>query len=84
MIVRFVYQPLLRLTMKMSTRSRPSFADLPLRPNDPPASAWGLWGDEDELGTLNLLTPETVKRAGFEILSGETVPLRSVFAFPGH
>ena len=30
----------------------PSFHDLPLRPGDPQYSAWGLWGDEDQLGTL--------------------------------
>ena len=24
---------------------------------------WGRWGDDDELGTLNLITPEVVKRA---------------------
>ena len=26
-------------------------------------SNWGRWGDDDEIGTLNLLTPETVRRA---------------------
>ncbi|KAI5456069.1 hypothetical protein BGZ63DRAFT_409452 [Mariannaea sp. PMI_226] len=56
-------------------RTRPAFADLPLGPNDPPVSAWGLWGYEDQLGSLNLLTPKVVKRAAAEIISGETVPL---------
>ncbi|ODM14329.1 hypothetical protein SI65_10253 [Aspergillus cristatus] len=31
---------------------RPSFDQLPLRPNDPPFSSWGLWGEEDQVGTL--------------------------------
>jgi hypothetical protein len=31
---------------------RPRFEDLPLRKDDPPFSAWGLWGDDDEIGTL--------------------------------
>lgn len=31
---------------------RPSFSDLPLRKDDPPYSAWGLWGKNDQLGTL--------------------------------
>lgn len=35
-----------------STKSRPTLAELPLNPNDPPYSAWGLWGVDDEVGTL--------------------------------
>ena len=30
----------------------PSFDDLPLRKGDPQYSAWGLWGENDQLGTL--------------------------------
>ncbi|KAL8953943.1 MAG: hypothetical protein Q9222_000230 [Ikaeria aurantiellina] len=41
----------------------PDFADLPLRPNDPPFSAWGLYGKHDELGTLNRLTDARVATA---------------------
>ncbi|KAF2152248.1 hypothetical protein K461DRAFT_321288 [Myriangium duriaei CBS 260.36] len=60
----------------MACRSRrPKFSGLPLRPGDPPASAWGLWGDDDELGTLNLLTSDVVKNAVAEVRTGETVPL---------
>lgn len=55
---------------------RPGFDDLPLRRGDPKASAWGLWGDDDELGTLNLLTPSIVKAAAAEIVTGETVALK--------
>jgi hypothetical protein len=28
------------------------FSELPLRPGDPPFSAWGLWGEEDNIGAL--------------------------------
>ena len=28
----------------------------------PPGSTWGDWGDDDELGRINLLTPEKVSR----------------------
>ena len=28
--------------------------------NRPPGSTWGDWGDDDELGRINLLTPEKV------------------------
>jgi hypothetical protein len=41
----------------------PSFDDLPLREGDPFHSAWGLYGDQDELGTLNRLTNERVATA---------------------
>ena len=50
----------------------PRFADLPLRKGDPPYSAWGLYGHNDELGTLNRLTDELVARtAREEIRSGK-------------
>ena len=49
----------------------PRFSDLPLRKGDPPYSAWGLYGPNDELGTLNRLTDElVVKAASEEIKSG--------------
>ena len=41
----------------------PDYDDLPIRPGKPPRSAWGVWGDDDELGAINLLTPDRV-RAG--------------------
>jgi kynurenine formamidase len=43
--------------------SLPSYAELPIRAGAPPGSSWGLWGDDDVLGTLNLLTPERVMTA---------------------
>lgn len=58
------------------TSSRPSFSELPLREGDPKASAWGLWGAEDELGTLNLLNSSLVKAATADVVTGETVPLK--------
>lgn len=41
----------------------PSFDALPLDPTGPEGNAWGLFGDHDELGMLNLITPETVVAA---------------------
>ncbi|CAH0053809.1 unnamed protein product [Clonostachys solani] len=61
--------------IKSLEKSRPKFSELPLAPTDPPASAWGLWGDQDELGTLNLLTTDVVRRAAKEVVNGETIPL---------
>ncbi|OAL43342.1 hypothetical protein IQ07DRAFT_524504 [Pyrenochaeta sp. DS3sAY3a] len=48
----------------------PEFSDLPLRKGDAPMSAWGLWGIDDELGTLNHLTPEVVQNAVSEASAG--------------
>lgn len=41
----------------------PSFAELPVDKKGPHGNAWGLWGEDDQLGTLNYLTPEVVSRA---------------------
>jgi kynurenine formamidase len=55
--------------------SRPSFNALPLQSHHPKASAWGLWGSDDQLGTLNLLADEAVRSAATEIQDGLCVPL---------
>lgn len=36
----------------------PSYEELPVSPGAPKGSSWGLWGPDDVLGCLNLLTPE--------------------------
>ncbi|KAM6506908.1 hypothetical protein FALCPG4_018726 [Fusarium falciforme] len=53
----------------------PPFNDLPLRKDGPPGNAWGLFGDDDDLGRLNLLTPDVVKAAAAEIQEGIRVSL---------
>ena len=50
-----------------------TFDDLPLRRPGPPLNAWGLYGDDDELGRLNLITPET----------GKVINLKYVVLAPG-
>jgi hypothetical protein len=59
-----------------NNRTWPEFAQLPLRSGDPKYSAWGLWGEDDELGTLNLLTPAIVKDASKEIITGTQIVLK--------
>lgn len=59
-----------------SEPKRPAFNQLPCRSCDPKYSAWGLWCANDELGTLNLLTPAIVKDAAKEIITGEQITLR--------
>ncbi len=36
---------------------------------------WGRWGDDDVMGTLNLITPEHVKRACATVTEGRTVSM---------
>lgn len=38
-------------------------------------SNWGRWGKDDQLGTLNLITPETRKRAAALVQEGVTVSM---------
>jgi hypothetical protein len=61
---------------ELTMKSRPAFENLPLLAGDPPLSAWGLYGSRDELGALNLLTPEVVLEAKSEILLGRTFSLK--------
>lgn len=51
-----------------------TFDDLKKR-TGPPLNAWGLWGKDNELGQLNLITPETVKRGRDAIQHGVRVNL---------
>jgi hypothetical protein len=53
----------------------PSFAELPAKPGKPARSAWGLWGDDDELGCLNLLTPERIAAAAKLVQKGAVFSL---------
>ncbi|KAF4503577.1 hypothetical protein FAGAP_185 [Fusarium agapanthi] len=44
----------------------PDFDELPLDKTGPRGNAWGLWGGDDQLGTLNHLTGEVVGQAARE------------------
>ena len=57
-------KPCTRTTM--SPPKLPTFDELP-KFEDFTGCAWGVWGKEDELGTVNLLTEEVVKEAAQEI-----------------
>lgn len=55
---------------------RTPFDALPLDPSGPPGNAWGLYGADDVLGALNLLTPDVVARtARDEIQTGARISL---------
>lgn len=44
---------------------------------------WSRWGDEDELGTLNHVTPQRLARAAEEIKTGRVFPLAIEFGASG-
>ncbi|KAJ5733592.1 hypothetical protein N7493_002378 [Penicillium malachiteum] len=58
------------------------FEALPLDPNGPPGNAWGRFGPNDELGTLNLLTPEVIVEAAKEIKTGVRISLDWLLSMP--
>ncbi|KAI1332083.1 hypothetical protein F5Y16DRAFT_394784 [Xylariaceae sp. FL0255] len=61
---------------KLNANGVPDFDDLPLRKSDPRLAAWGLYGDKDELGTLNRLTDKRVAAAAAgEIKSGKRISM---------
>jgi kynurenine formamidase len=49
----------------------------------PADSTWGDWGDDDELGRINLLTPEKVRQAVLEVQTGDTFSLSLPLDYPG-
>jgi kynurenine formamidase len=49
----------------------------------PPGSTWGDWGDDDELGRINLLTPERVLAGVREVREGRTFCLSLPLDLPG-
>jgi hypothetical protein len=60
----------------------PSFDELPVAPDKPPRSAWGLFGDDDQVGTLNLLTPERVAAAARLVRRGQVFALNWEMELP--
>jgi kynurenine formamidase len=51
--------------------------------NRPPGSTWGEWGDDDELGRVNLLTPEKILEGVREVEAGISFCLSLPLDYPG-
>ena len=60
----------------------PSFDELPIRPEYPPHSAWGVFGEDDQIGTLNLLTPDRVAAAARLVQKGQVFALNWELGLP--
>lgn len=44
--------------MSKTDDSLPTYDELPIDPKYPPHTSWGIWGEDDNYGTINLLTEE--------------------------
>jgi kynurenine formamidase len=53
----------------------PTYAELRRRTDAPPGSSWHVFGPDDQLGMLNNLTPEAVRRAAALVRTGQTFDL---------
>jgi kynurenine formamidase len=60
----------------------PSYDQLPVREGAPEGAAWGVFGDDDQLGTINLLTPERVIQAANFVRSGRVFALNLPIDIP--
>jgi kynurenine formamidase len=60
----------------------PSYGELPVRPGAPQGAAWGVFGDSDEVGTINLLSPDRVVAAAGSIRSGKVFALNLPINIP--
>jgi len=59
----------------------PKYADLPVKPGAPAGSSWGVFGDNDELGCLNFLTPEGLVEAAKLVQTGKVFRLDATLGF---
>ncbi len=60
----------------------PTFDELQHRSDAPPGSAWGLFGAQDRLGTVNFLTPQRVIAAAALVRLGQVYSLNWSLALP--
>lgn len=73
----------MRLNPNGDQSTFPKRAELPIVAGTPPGSAW-FWGGSDELGRLNLLTPQRIAKATQEnVNTGEVISLNLPLNIPG-
>lgn len=66
-----------------ASRRLPSYAELPVRDGAPPGSSWGLWGEDDRRGSLNLLTPQRVAAGLATVRDNRVISLNIPQEVPG-
>jgi kynurenine formamidase len=65
-----------------SSPKLPGYDELPVRAGAPAGAAWGVFGDDDEVGTINLLTPDRVVAATSSIRTGKVFALNLPINIP--
>jgi kynurenine formamidase len=71
------------VTRATTSDDLPDYQELTGRTDAPAGSSWGLWGADDQLGTLNLLTDERTARAARGVHTGQVYPLGLPLSEPG-
>jgi kynurenine formamidase len=69
--------------MSDGVRRPPRYRDLPIDPSKPAGSAWGVFGPDDQVGTINLLTEERVRAAAQLVRAGAVFSLNWDLEKPG-
>jgi kynurenine formamidase len=64
------------------TQEIPRYGDLPIDERRPPHSSWGVFGDDDEAGTINFLTAERVLEAARLVRKGSVFALNMDLEWP--
>lgn len=60
---------------KLDFNKIPKYSQLPIKPGAPAHSNWGVFGDDDEVGCFNFLTPEGIVEAAKLIREGKAFRL---------
>ncbi|MGH3579876.1 MAG: cyclase family protein, partial [Mycobacterium sp.] len=68
--------------MASTPRVLPGYDELPVAPGKPPGSSWGLWGEDDVWGCLNLLTSERLLEATRTVSKGAVFNLNLELELP--
>ena len=55
--------------------SLPTYDQLPAVPGNPPKTAWGMFGADDQVGMFNLQTPERIVQAASLVRKGAMFPM---------
>lgn len=63
--------------MPQLSQDLPTYEDLPATAGAPPHSSWGLWGESDRFGCLNLLSAERTAAAARGVTEGLVIPLNA-------
>jgi len=63
------------MTKSTTDSPYPRYASLPIDDSRPESSSWGVFGDDDEKGTINFISPEARLHAASLVRSGESIAL---------